>query len=49
MLLGLGELPCWCPGGMRSIALLWSMTLSGTHDGEGSGTGKSLVDMGSDE
>ena len=34
------------PGGMRSIALLWLMMLSGIQDGEGSGTGESLVEMG---
>ena len=42
----LGGLPCWCPGGIRSIALLWSMMLSGTQDGEGSGTGESLAKIG---
>ena len=41
-----GGLPCWHPGGMRSIASSWSMMLSGTWDGEGSGTGESLAEMG---
>ena len=41
-----GGLPCWRPGGMRSIASLWSMMLSGIRDGEGSGTGESLAEMG---
>ena len=41
-----GGLPCWCPGSMRSIASLWSMMLSGIQDGEGSGTGESLAEMG---
>ena len=31
---------------MRSIALLWLMMLSGIQDGEGSGTGESLAEMG---
>ena len=31
---------------MRSIALSWSMILSGIQDGKGSGTGESLVEMG---
>ena len=47
MLLGLGGLPCWHPGGMRLIASSQLMMLSGTWDGKGSGTGESLVDMGS--
>ena len=41
-----GGLPYWHPGGMRLIALSWSMMLSGTQDGEGSGTGESLAEMG---
>ena len=40
-------LPCWRSGGMRLIALLQLMMLSGTQDGEGSGTGESLVEIGS--
>ena len=47
VLLGLGGLPCWSPSGIRSIASLWSMMLSGTWDGKGSGTGESLADMSS--
>ena len=46
LLLQSGGLPCWCPGGMLSRASSWSMMLSGTRDGEGSGTGESLVEMG---
>ena len=45
VLFGSGGLPCWHPGGMRLIASLQSVMLSGTQDGEGSGTGESLVDM----
>ena len=41
-----GGLPCWHPGGMRLIALSWSMMLSGIWDGKGSGTGESLAEMG---
>ena len=41
-----GGLPCWRPGSMRSIALSWLMMLSGFWDGEGSGTGESLAEMG---
>ena len=41
-----GGLSCWHLGGMRSIALSWSMMLSGIRDGKGSGTGESLVEMG---
>ena len=44
MLFGLGGLPCWHPGDMRSIALSQSMMLLGTWDGEGSGTGESCRD-----
>ena len=39
-------LSCWHPGSIRSIALSWSMMLSGIQDGEGSGTGESLAEMG---
>ena len=46
VLLGLGGLPCCHLGGMRLIASSWSMMLSGTRDGKGSGTGESLVDIG---
>ena len=46
MLLGSGGLPYWHLGSIRSIALSWSMMLSGTQDGEGSGTGESLAEMG---
>ena len=46
MLLQLGGLPCWCPDSMRSMALSWSMMLSGTGDGEGSGAGENHVEMG---
>ena len=42
----LGGLSCWHPGGIRSIALSWLMMLSGTRDGEGSGTGESLAEVG---
>ena len=44
MLFGLGRLPCWHAGGMRSIASLCLMMLSGTQDGEGSGTAESCRD-----
>ena len=47
MLLGSGGLPCWRPGSMRSIASSQSMMLLETQDGKGSGTGKSLEEMGS--
>ena len=46
MLLGLGGLTCWFPDGIRSIALSWSVMLSGTQDSKGSRTGESLVEMG---
>ena len=41
----MGGLPCWRPGGIRSIASSWSMMVSGTRDGEGSGTGESLAEI----
>ena len=44
-LFGSGGLPCWRPGGIRSIASSWLMMLSGTLDGKGSGTGESLAEM----
>ena len=40
VLLGLGGLPCWCPGSMRLIASSQYMMLSGTQDGKGSGSGE---------
>ena len=46
MLFGSGELPCWCAGGMRLITLSQLMMLWGIQDGEGSGTGESLTEMG---
>ena len=45
MLFGSEGPPSWHPGGMRLIALLWLMMLSGNQDNKGSGTGESLVDM----
>ena len=39
-------LSCWHPNSMRLIASSWLMMLSGIQDGEGSGTGKSLAEMG---
>ena len=45
VLFGSGGLPCWRAGGMRSIASLWLMMLSGIQDGKGSETGESLAEM----
>ena len=43
VLFGSGGLPCWCPNSMGLIASLQLTMLSGTQDGEGSGTGESLA------